>query len=688
MTLFSQPHCSPGSNSHDKKTSRSISNTEAIGALQPRTNGAPEISGRNVALRADGRMNITWPGPFQSQSRRGTPWLSLFSVQPHGPGRHCFSEALNVTLQDVVECSTDSSSLLARVAALCTCPLPTLPNTTASRSSERVLIIDERITSTQGEKSPRRNDPDIFRRMVETARANHRGADIRILRSKDRARGGWLSTMTDTTLPVMEASTLPFPMLPKVDHIYTLGAIEGLFGLLTGASVHIYGEPFYAGWGLTQDESAFPERRARPTLVELFNAVFLRHGRYLDPTTHAPGRFGQLLTHLELQRAVRSRFADLDCLAGFRFQWWKRPFATPFLIASGGVLRWTTKPDIQDATECAVLWGARNAAEILPSTRHVRIEDGFIHSAGLGSDMSPPASQVIDRRGIYFDASRPSDLSELLNTAEFSAEELVRARSLRSSIVSAGISKYNLGRRQPSWSPPSGATVVLVPGQVADDASIRLGTGHIRNAEALLQAVRQLRPSAFIVYKPHPDVLSGNRKGLVHAAQFADIVDTDSDLLSLIDVADEVHTMSSLAGFDALLRDKSVYTYGMPFYAGWGLTQDHLPVPWRRRTLTLDMLVAGAFIRYPIYWDWKLHLYTTPEAAIHRLTAPAARPLTGIGRNRLRLILKIIRWIRNASSHFAWRIRMSRQSGFRDSIDAALSVAIVDSIGQHEQRHS
>jgi capsular polysaccharide export protein len=682
MTHFSQPYGSPDSNNCDRNTIQSAGNTRAS---PPRTNIQPGAGSRSDARHVDERMNITWPGPFQSQSSRRAPRLSWFSAQFRKPDRHLFADALNETLQDTTECDTSSDSLLARVAALCTCPLPPLPNAAASRSSERVLIIDERITSTQGGESPRQNDPKDFRRMVATARANHRDADIRILRSKDRARGKWLSAITDATLPVMDASTLPFPMLPKVDHVYALGAIEGLFGLLAGASVHVYGEPFYAGWGLTQDDSTFPERRARPTLVELFDAIFLRHCNYLDPVTHAPGHFDQLLTHLELQRTVRSRFADLSHLVGFRFQWWKRPFATPFLAAGGGVLRWTARPDIHEAIECAVLWGARNAKEISPAKRHIRIEDGFIHSDGLGSDMSPPASQVLDKRGIYFDASRPSDLSELLNTAAFSEEELLRAKSLRANIVSAGISKYNLGRRRPSWRPPSGTMIVLVPGQVADDASIKLGTGHIRDAEALLQAVRHARPSAFIVYKPHPDVLSGNRKGLVHAAQFADIVDTDSDLLSLIDVADEVHTMSSLAGFDALMRDKAVFTYGMPFYAGWGLTQDHLPVPWRRRVLTLDMLVAGAFIRYPIYWDWKLRLYTTPEAAIHRLTALAARPLTDIERNWSRPIRKIFRWICNASSHVAWRLQMNRQPGFRNSIDTALSVAIVDSIGQHEQ---
>ncbi|MDH6153235.1 capsule polysaccharide export protein KpsC/LpsZ [Paraburkholderia sp. WSM4179] len=135
----------------------------------------------------------------------------------------------------------------------------------------------------------------------------------------------------------------------------------------------------------------------------------------------------------------------------------------------------------------------------------------------------------------------------------------------------------------------------------ADDASIRLGTRAIDTADALLREVHRLRPDAFVVYKPHPDVLSGNRNGLIDAQQLADVVDTEADLLSLVDAADEVHTLSSLAGFDALLRGKAVFTYGLPFYAGWGLTHDALaPLPWRHRTLTLDMLCAGVLLRYPL----------------------------------------------------------------------------------------
>jgi capsular polysaccharide export protein len=402
----------------------------------------------------------------------------------------------------------------------------------------------------------------------------------------------------------------------------------------------------------------FPERTARPTLAALFETVFVRFTRYLNPATHAPGTLDDLLDSIELQQAVQQRFSDLRHVAALRFQWWKRSFATPYIGAGDGALRWTHAPQSVRANECAVLWGARSADGLAPDVRRVRIEDGFFHSTGLGSDMIAPRSQVIDRRGLYFDASQPSDLSVLLNETEFSEAELARAATLRSKVVQLGVTKYNLGRRRPDWTAPAGKQVVLVPGQVADDASIRLGTRAIGTADALLREVRRLRPDAFVVYKPHPDVLSGNRNGLIDAQLLADVVDTEADLLSLVDAAHEVHTLSSLAGFDALLRGKAVFTYGLPFYAGWGLTNDALaPVPWRHRTLTLDMLCAGVLLRYPLYFDWKTRLFTTPEAVVGQLAPQAARPLEKVRGNRMRPLLKALRWTRNGVRHAAWRFK-------------------------------
>jgi capsular polysaccharide export protein len=154
-------------------------------------------------------------------------------------------------------------------------------------------------------------------------------------------------------------------------------------------------------------------------------------------------------------------------------------------------------------------------------------------------------------------------------------------------------------------------------------------------------------------------VLSGNRIGHLGTTAVANIVDATSDLISLIEVADEVHTLSSLSGFEALLRGKEVHTYGLPFYAGWGLTTDALPQRWRERTLTLDMLVAAVLLRYPVYWDWRLKRFTSAEAVVNRLAATANRPLAIARSRQIRFLVKAVRWTCNALNHLAWRLRMA-----------------------------
>ncbi len=70
--------------------------------------------------------------------------------------------------------------------------------------------------------------------------------------------------------------------------------------------------------------------------------------------------------------------------------------------------------------------------------------------------------------------------------------------------------------------------------------------------------------------------------------QWCDEVVTDCSIGELLSAVDEVHVLTSLAGFEALQRSKRVVTYGQPFYAGWGLTDDAYPVTRRARKLSLD----------------------------------------------------------------------------------------------------
>jgi capsular polysaccharide export protein len=307
------------------------------------------------------------------------------------------------------------------------------------------------------------------------------------------------------------------------------------------------------------------------------------------------------------------------------FSWRKRTFVRTF----------TGRADVRFVRSAAaipsgvelLLWGsATPIAGLREDVRIVRMEDGFLRSVGLGADLTRPLSWVMDDEGIYYDARHPSALERVLQEGEFVPQELARAAALRRRVVEAGLTKYNLVRTP--WQRRTQAShVVLVPGQVETDASIAFGTVDIRTNLELLRAVRAARPDAWLVYKPHPDVVAGLRgagTGEDEAKKYCDEVLLDASMHELLQQVDEVHVLTSLAGFEALLRGKAVACWGHPFYAGWGLTQDSHPHPRRTRRLQLDELVAGALLRYPVYADPQGRR-CTPEEALDALLAWRAR---------------------------------------------------------------
>jgi len=157
---------------------------------------------------------------------------------------------------------------------------------------------------------------------------------------------------------------------------------------------------------------------------------------------------------------------------------------------------------------------------------------------------------------------------------------------------------------------------------------VLLGGGGVLPGLDLLRRVRAAAPDAYIVYKPHPDVEAGHRPGaLADAAvlRHADRVLRGGSMADLLGAVAEVHTLTSLTGFEALLRGKPVATYGQPFYAGWGLTRDANPPARRGRPLTIDELVAGTLILYPRYIDPVTLLPCGPEIVLDRLAGPALR---------------------------------------------------------------
>jgi capsular polysaccharide export protein len=330
-------------------------------------------------------------------------------------------------------------------------------------------------------------------------------------------------------------------------------------------------------------------------------------------------------------------------VAACGFSWWKRREIARFLWTPQHPMRFF-RSEARALSFAArhdgavAIWPSRVSDSMAASATEkrvplVRVEDGFVRSVGLGSNLVPPASVTVDRRGIHYDPSRPSDLEDLLAGADFPPALLARAERLRETIVTAGISKYGNGAAHTFPSRQAGRRLVLVPGQVEDDMSVRFGGGGLSSNLDLVRRVRVLEPDSEIWFRPHPDVDAGHRKGVVRdsdALGYADRIVRGGGMASLLDQVDAVHVLTSLTGFEALLRRRDVTCHGMPFYAGWGLTRDLAKVPdRRRRRLTLDELIAAVLIVYPRYLDPATGLPCAPEVLIRRFGDGAAHNRLG-----------------------------------------------------------
>ncbi len=502
----------------------------------------------------------------------------------------------------------------------------------ANEMVQRVLVVDQ----TAGDVSVVLGDAsaDTFAAMLTAARDENPNAIIYIKTHPEVNSGnkiGYLSyVQDDDRTTVLRQDINPMSLMELMDRVYVVTSHMGFEALLAGKPVTCFGMPYYAGWGVTDDRLKCSRRTRKRSVDEIFAAAYFHYTRYLNPITHERGTIFDVIRFLVRQKEVHSANEGRSICVGYRR--WKAANIKPLLSLNPEKVHFVKhakaaeklRPDRSDRL---VYWSseAPDGVEQLATVtgaKLYRMEDGFVRSVGLGSDLIRPLSLVLDSRGIYFDPSRESDLEHLLNTADFSGEDLERAKAVREYIVEHGITKYNIEPNEQAHFGSHGREVILVPGQVEDDASIRFGCEDISTNLDLLKAARQADPDAFIVYKPHPDVMSKNRKGrmaLDEAGQFADHIETHLGIVSCIEASDQLHTMTSLSGFDALLRGKRVVVYGRPFYAGWGLTDDQLSIPRRERKLLIDELVAGALLQYPIYWDWELKGYTTCEAVLNRI---------------------------------------------------------------------
>lgn len=476
----------------------------------------------------------------------------------------------------------------------------------------RVLVVDQ----TYGDASIAYGlaTETRFAEMLAAARTDEPDAQIIVKRHPAVAAGrkqGCIPSDQLSGVTLIDTDVRPAELLDAVDAVYVVTSALGFEALLRGKAVRCFGAPFYSGWGLTRDTVPTGRRGQSRTVEQVVAAAMICYTRYVDPVTGQPCEAEQALERLIALRDRADRLSGDWAAVGFAPA--KRPPVRRLLNSPKGRVRyfWHAKSAVAHARATdgkLIWWSGKESPEILATAStfdgsRVRMEDGFIRSRGLGSDFFGALSVALDDQGVYYDPRTPSRLETLIETGGLSPRQRDRAKALREAVVGAGLSKYNLkGSDLPdTW--PKDRPVLLVVGQVENDKSILTGCGDIRTNSGLVKAARADFPDAFLVYRNHPDVTSGNRIGLLDAGAMheVDAVADDMDIIDLLNACDRLATLTSLSGFEALMRGKSVSVYGRPFYAGWGLTDDKMAFERRTRKITLDDLIHAALIDYPVY---------------------------------------------------------------------------------------
>jgi len=240
----------------------------------------------------------------------------------------------------------------------------------------------------------------------------------------------------------------------------------------------------------------------------------------------------------------------------------------------------------------------------------IRVEDGFIRSIGLGVNETKPLSLIFDNKDLYFDKDNETGLEKIIfeKAGDYKEKELEYARKIMNKMIENKITKYNFitSKDMSNFLYTSKKKIILVIGQVEDDMSIKKGCSSKCSNIDLLKTAKKENENAIIIFKPHPDILSGKRSSTSNIQQFSQYsnkVVTQGSILEYIAVADHIYTITSLSGFEALIRGKKVTCLGSPFYAHWGLTDDRAPKPKKRKdkTMNLENLFIAAYMKYPTY---------------------------------------------------------------------------------------
>ncbi len=496
----------------------------------------------------------------------------------------------------------------------------------------RVLLVDQS-TESRALRYGGANS-GIFEQMMDSACKAFPETDVVVKMHPDhdlRRTKSILHGMIPPGVRVVPPGVNIWSVLDQVDEVYTVSSQVGFEALMAGKKVVCFGQPFYSGWGLTTDVASRRGSGRQLTLEQLVYGVLVKYPLYIHPERQEFCEIEEILSYLESAHLGTLGFYERIYTVGLRRQ--QKLVLTEYLRAHlalnvSHISQKSARSRTFSSTEAVLYWEPReyhgDDLSYLESRGVSVLRAGPWPVDPIQGDRTKPNCLQITRNRLYNDGSSQNDLVLLLEQAHFDSDLLRRAESLQQNFLaildqdtkirSHILSNHSIDRR-----------IALVLGQGEGEGPLGVREKAVSTDHELLAKVRQDFPEAYILYAPPVgEASSEKRLPMSVESTLYDQLVRPEHAASCFKLADTVHVVSAFRGIYALIYGKLLYTYGRPFYAGWGLTQDAEVFVGRSRQRSLTELLCAIFILGPTYFNWLTHTSGTPEEAVRRFLATHA----------------------------------------------------------------
>lgn len=249
------------------------------------------------------------------------------------------------------------------------------------------------------------------------------------------------------------------------------------------------------------------------------------------------------------------------------------------------------------------------------------LEAGFISSVRTLQEYESPISYHVDyNNNIYLFGSENNTITNLLNSDfSLSKKQKEDIQKLIELVISEDISKYNNFTATPNTKIEKNS--ILVIDQTLNDYSIYAANANKSTFDYMVKTAIYENPNSTIYIKIHPEVLIGKRKGNINIQEYngrknVKILTENLSPNYLFKDMSKVYTVSSTLGFEALLRNKEVHTFGQNFYSGWGCTIDHNHPQNRCKDRSIIEIAYAIYMHSTYYLNIESNKNSSPLEAI------------------------------------------------------------------------